>query len=51
MNDADEAEQGLVDAWRKAGLTEEEVASRLGMTAQQVEQWYGQRSAAWPKRP
>lgn len=49
-NDADEAEQGLVDAWRKAGLSEEEIALRLGMTPQQVGAWYGQRSATWLER-
>lgn len=49
-SEADEAEQGLVDAWREAGLTEEEIATRLGMTAAQVEQWYGTRPATWLNR-
>lgn len=46
-DDAGESEQGLVDAWRKAGLSEEEIGRRLGMSVQQVGQWFGQRSATW----
>lgn len=42
-NEADETEQGLVNAWRKAGVSEEEIALRLGMTTSQIEQWYGAR--------
>lgn len=50
MNDADKAEQGLVNAWRADGMTEEEIARRLGMTIQQVGQWFGTRSATWLTR-
>jgi transcriptional regulator with XRE-family HTH domain len=39
-----------VQAWRADGMTEEEIAGRLGMTIQQVGQWFGQRSAMWLER-
>ena len=46
-----DSDQEQVDAWREEWMTEEEIARRLGMSIQQVGQWFGQRSATWGKRP